>query len=42
MVVDRPDGVTWSVLVSGEYPWESEGPAGIVDRSLADAGIAFS
>ena len=42
MVVDRPDGVTWSVLVSGEYPWESGDLRGIVDRSLADAGIALS
>ena len=23
MVVDRPDGVVWAVLVSGEYPWET-------------------
>jgi D-alanyl-D-alanine carboxypeptidase len=42
MVLDRPDGVTWSVLVSGEYPWESDDLRGIVDRSLADAGIALA
>lgn len=42
MVLDRPDGVTWSVLVSGENPGETSNLQGIVDRSLADAGISFS
>ena len=33
MVLRRPDGVTWSVLVSGETPWESEQPAAHLRRS---------
>ena len=41
MVVSRPDGVVWSVLVSGEYPWESNDLRSIFDRSIADAGITL-
>ena len=41
MVVDRPDGVVWAVLVSGEYPWETSDLRSIFDRSLADAGIVL-
>ncbi len=41
MVLDRSDGVTWSVLVSGEYPWTTLDLRRIFDRSLADAGIAL-
>ena len=41
MVVDRADGVTWSVLVSGEYPGNTGNLAGIFDRSIEDAGITF-
>jgi D-alanyl-D-alanine carboxypeptidase len=41
MVVSRPDGVVWSVLVSGEYPWESNDLRAIFDRSIADAGIVL-
>lgn len=42
MVVDRPDGVTWSILVSGEYPGDSGNLAGIFDRAAADAGVVFT
>jgi D-alanyl-D-alanine carboxypeptidase len=42
MVVDRPDGVTWSILVSGEYPGETGNLAGIFDRAVADAGVTFT
>ena len=41
MVVDRADGVTWSVLVSGEYPGDTGNLAGIFDRSIEDAGVTF-
>ncbi len=41
MVVDRADGVTWSVLVSGEYPGNTGNLAGIFDRSIEDAGVTF-
>ena len=41
MVVDRPDGVMWAVLVSGEYPWETSDLRSIFDRALADAGIVL-
>ena len=34
MVVGRPDGVTWAVLVNGEVPSESSRLAGIVERAL--------
>ena len=34
MVVSRPDGVTWAVLVNGEYPSESSRIRGVVDRAL--------
>ena len=42
IVVDRPDGVTWSVLVSGEYPGDSSNLRDIFDDALAAAGIALS
>jgi len=41
MVVDRADGVTWSVLVSGEYPGNTGNLAGIFDRSIEDAGVTL-
>jgi len=41
MVVDRADGVTWSVLVSGEYPGNTGNLAGIFDQAITDAGVAF-
>ena len=42
MVVDRPDGVTWAVLVSGEYPGNTRDLAGIFDDAAAEAGVTFS
>jgi D-alanyl-D-alanine carboxypeptidase len=41
MVIARPDGVTWSVLVSGEYPWETDDLRTIFDETVAAAGIRF-
>lgn len=41
MVLDRPDGVTWSILVSGEYPSETTRLRRIFDDSAAAAGIRF-
>ncbi|MET0146644.1 MAG: serine hydrolase domain-containing protein [Ilumatobacteraceae bacterium] len=41
MVLDRPDGVTWSILVSGPVPWETGDLRGVFDRSVAEAGITF-
>ena len=39
MGLRRPDGVTWSVLVSGEVPWESENLRGIFDEAIATSGV---
>ena len=39
MGLRRPDGVTWSVLVNGEVPWESENLRGIFEESIAAAGV---
>jgi D-alanyl-D-alanine carboxypeptidase len=41
MVLARPDGVTWSVLVSGEYPWETDDLRSIFDETMASAGIVL-
>jgi D-alanyl-D-alanine carboxypeptidase len=41
MVLARPDGVTWSVLVSGEYPWETDDLRPIFDETMAAAGVAL-
>ena len=41
MVLARPDGVTWSVLVSGNYPWETDDLQRIFDETVAAAGIRF-
>lgn len=35
MVVSRPDGVTWAVLVNGEHPSDSRQLRSIMDRALA-------
>lgn len=35
MVVSRPDGVTWAVLVNGEHPRESAALRTMVDRAFA-------
>jgi D-alanyl-D-alanine carboxypeptidase len=39
MVLARPDGVTWSILVSGEYPENSSRLRQIFDETVAEAGI---
>ena len=39
MGLRRPDGVTWSVLVSGEVPWESEILRQIFDEAIAASGV---
>jgi len=39
MVLVRPDGVTWAVLVSGEYPSQTQRLRDIFDQTLAAAGI---
>ncbi len=41
MVVDRPGGVTWSVLVSGEYPGSTGNLRTIFDESIRDAGLVL-
>ncbi len=41
MVLVRPDGVTWAVLVSGEYPSQTQRLRDIVDETLTEAGIQF-
>ncbi len=39
MGLRRPDGVTWSVLVNGEVPWESENLRQIFDEAIASSGV---
>ena len=39
MVLDRNDGVSWAVTVSGEYPSETGDLAGIVDDALVAGGF---
>ena len=39
MVVHRPDGMTWSILVSGNYPEETGDLAAIFQDAIDDAGI---
>nr|MCU0261914.1 hypothetical protein [Ilumatobacteraceae bacterium] len=34
MVLARPDGITWAILVNGEYPSESERLRTLFDRAL--------
>jgi D-alanyl-D-alanine carboxypeptidase len=41
MAFARPDGVTWSVLVSGNYPWETDDLQRIFDETVTVAGIRF-
>jgi CubicO group peptidase (beta-lactamase class C family) len=42
MVLDRPDGVTWSVLVSGEYPGTTGNLRQIFDAAARDAGVPLT
>ena len=39
MVLDRDDGVTWALTVSGEHPSETSQLAGIVDDALVAGGF---
>ena len=39
MVLDRNDGVSWAVTVSGEYPSATGALAGIVDDALVAGGF---
>jgi D-alanyl-D-alanine carboxypeptidase len=39
MTVRRPDGITWAVTVSGDYPASTRDLVGIVDRALRDGGF---
>ena len=41
MVLRRPDGVTWSVLVSGEYPWDTDNLRRIFDEAIAASGVVL-
>lgn len=42
MLVRRPDGVTWCILVSGDVPESTEDLRGVFEQALSDAGIAFT
>jgi D-alanyl-D-alanine carboxypeptidase len=42
MVLDRPDGVTWSVLVSGDYPGTTGNLRQIFDEAARDAGVPLA
>jgi D-alanyl-D-alanine carboxypeptidase len=39
MVVHRPDGMTWSILVSGNYPEDTPDLAGIFQEAIDQSGI---
>ena len=41
MLVRRPDGVTWCILVSGDVPESTEELRDVFDRALGGAGIAL-
>jgi D-alanyl-D-alanine carboxypeptidase len=40
MVLHRPDGITWAVLVNGDAPSNTDRLREYVDEALADVGIA--
>lgn len=42
MVLNRPDGITWSILVNGEYPSESERLRRIFDDAAEAAGLPIA
>jgi D-alanyl-D-alanine carboxypeptidase len=42
MLVRRPDGVTWCILVSGDVPETTERLRDVFDRAIGDAGIALT
>jgi D-alanyl-D-alanine carboxypeptidase len=39
MLLHRPDGVTWCILVSGDVPESTERLREVFDRALGGAGI---
>ena len=41
MLVRRPDGVTWCILVSGDVPESTEELRDVFDRALAGAGVTL-
>ncbi|CAN5719915.1 MAG: serine hydrolase domain-containing protein [Ilumatobacteraceae bacterium] len=41
MVLHRPDGVTWSVLVSGEAPWNTDDLRRIFDEAVFESGVVL-
>ncbi len=41
MLVRRPDGVTWCILVSGDVPESTEELRDVFDRAVGGAGIAL-
>ena len=41
MVLRRPDGVTWSVLVSGETPWNTDNLRRIFDEAIVASGVVL-
>jgi D-alanyl-D-alanine carboxypeptidase len=42
MLVHRPDGVTWCILVSGDRPDSTESLRELFDGAIASAGVTFS
>ena len=42
MLVRRPDGVTWCILVSGDVPETTERLRDVFDRAIGGAGIALT
>ena len=42
MLVRRPDGVTWCILVSGDVPESTEELREVFDRALGQSGIALT
>jgi D-alanyl-D-alanine carboxypeptidase len=42
MLVRRPDGVTWCILVSGDVPESTEDLREVFDRALGQSGIALT
>jgi CubicO group peptidase (beta-lactamase class C family) len=42
MLARRPDGVTWSILVSGDVPEDTEDLSQVFDRAVAESEIALT
>ncbi len=39
MVIRRPDGITWAIMVSGNTPSNTDRLRGVVDEAFATVGI---